>query len=30
MQAFNTTTLTPPSPDVWYMDSGASAHMTRN
>ncbi|CAM0910933.1 unnamed protein product [Alopecurus aequalis] len=28
MQAFNTMSLTPPSPNEWFMDSGASAHMT--
>jgi hypothetical protein len=28
MGAFNTMTLSPPSPSQWYMDSGASAHMT--
>jgi hypothetical protein len=30
MQAFNTTSLTPPPSNVWYMNSGASAHMTGN
>ena len=30
MQAFNTMSLTPPSSNEWYMDSGASAHMTGN
>ncbi|KAK1604562.1 hypothetical protein QYE76_028235 [Lolium multiflorum] len=28
MHAFNTMSLTPPSSNEWFMDSGASAHMT--
>lgn len=29
-QAFNTMTLTDPSENQWYMDSGATAHLTNN